>query len=92
MGDTTFKKDLCKDCKEQLHIDQGYPYVTKSGDYFCVKCGLKRGLVAPLEYLDITGLGIYHHATYDYDKGVIAAYRKCGRGFSRDEIRLENWG
>lgn len=39
-----------------------------------------------MEYLELHGLGIYHHAEYNDNK--IIAYRKWGRGYCKDELEL----
>lgn len=78
---------LCEDCETELHTQSGWPYAQDDdGNYYCLDCGLKRGLISPMYWLVSHGIGIYHHATYK--DGVITGFQKWGRGYRKDEIKV----
>lgn len=78
------KERSCIDCSE--HIEDGEPFVNFEREIFCTDCALKRGIMGPLEWLDIRGISIYHHA--EYHDGKITAYQKWGKGYRKDELEL----
>ena len=63
---------LCDGCGEPLGNQDGHPYIQAGENNYCYDCALKRGLI--------------DHAVYQ--DGVISAYRKWGKGFRRDVVRI----
>ena len=80
------KTYVCTDCNELIH-DSDPHAVWNNSEHFCLNCALKRGIIGPLYWLDTCGIGIYHHATYN--NGTITGFQKWGRGYRKDEIKIE---
>lgn len=75
---------LCDDCETELHTTDGWPAYRDGDNYYCEVCAVKRGILDPLSYAG--RFDNYHHATYK--DGIITAYRKWGRGYRKDEIKV----
>ena len=80
------KTYVCTDCNGLIH-DSDPHAVWNNSEHFCLNCALKRGIIGPLYWLDTCGIGIYHHATYN--NGTITGFQKWGRGYRKDEIKIE---
>ena len=80
------KTIICKNCGKPAIKHDGDPYTVFRGDRYCLDCALKLGMCAPMDYLDVHGIDIYHHAEYHDNK--IIAYQKWGRGYRKDELEL----
>ena len=77
----------CKNCGNPATENDGDPFVVYNRNTYCLDCGLKLGMCAPMHYLDMCGMeGMYHHA--EYHDGKIIAYRKRGKGYRKDELEL----
>lgn len=77
----------CKNCGNPATENDGDPFVVYNRNTYCLDCGLKLGMCAPMHYLDMCGMeGVYHHA--EYHDGKIIAYRKWGKGYRKDELEL----
>lgn len=79
------KEAFCDDCKKDLHTRDGWGYV-QDGDekHYCYDCAVKRGLLEPLEWINLHGCCLkWDHA--DYKDGVVTGYIRCGKGFRRYE-------
>lgn len=77
----------CKNCGNPATENDGDPFVVYNRNTYCLDCGLKLGMCAPMHYLDMCGMeGMYHHA--EYHDGKIIAYRKWGKGHRKDELEL----
>lgn len=83
---STDKEIICTNCGNPAIKHDGNPVVVHKSGTYCLDCALRLGFCAPMEYLELHGLGIYHHAEYNDNK--IIAYRKWGRGYSKDELEL----
>ena len=68
-------------------IEDGEPHIKYEAQHVCCDCALKIGLLPAIDWLDIHGIDIYEKA--DYENGVITAYQKWGRGYRKDEIKIE---
>ena len=80
------KEYLCECCETPLGNHIGWPYVKKDENAYCYDCALKKGLVDALDWLDVHGIGIYEKAYYK--DGVITAFRKWGKAYRKDEVRV----
>ena len=81
-------KHICQSCGRATHEEDGFPYaVDDTGKHYCLDCGLRCGMVEPLNYLELHGFGIFHHATYQ--DGIIYAFRKWGRGYRKYELMFK---
>ena len=77
----------CKNCGNPATENDGDPFVVYGRNTYCLDCGLKLGMCAPMHYLDMCGMeDMYHHA--EYNDGKIIAYRKWGKGYRKDELEL----
>ena len=77
----------CNNCGNPATEHDGDPFVIYKRKTYCLDCGLKLGMCAPMHYLDMCGMeGMYHHA--EYHDGKIIAYRKWGKGYRKDELEL----
>ncbi len=79
---------ICPSCNRATHEEDGFPYGIdeKTGDHYCFDCGLKLGMVEPMDYLELRGFGIFHRATYQ--NGIITAFQKWGRGYRKHELKF----
>lgn len=77
---------ICPSCHTPTNEERGFPYGIddKTGEHYCLDCGLKLGIVEPMDYLELHGFGIFHHATYK--NGIISAFRKWGKGYRKYEL------
>ena len=84
-----YHKHICPSCGKYTHEEDGFPYGANAdtGEHYCLDCGLKLGMVEPMDYLELHGFGIFHHATYK--DGIINAFRKCGKGYRKYELIME---
>ena len=84
-----YHEHVCASCKTPTHEEDGFPYAIDddTGKHYCLDCGLKLGMVEPMNYLELHGFGIFHHATYQ--NGIIYAFRKWGRGYRKYELMFE---
>jgi hypothetical protein len=68
-------------------IDEGHPHYNDHGKrILCSDCALKKGYIGPMTWLNEHGIHVYDHA--EYANGEITAFRKCGRGYGKDTIRV----
>ena len=83
-----YHKHICPSCGKYTHEEDGFPYGINvdTGKHYCLDCGLKLGMVEPMEYLILHGIGVFHHATYK--DGIINVFRKWGRGFKKYELMI----
>lgn len=80
-------KKICPSCGRYTHEEDGFPFgIDDTGKHYCLECGLKLRMVEPLEYLELCGFGIFHHATYK--DGIIKAFRKCGKGYRKYDLKF----
>ena len=78
---------ICEECGQPIGDHEGAPHVIELGRYYCIDCAVKVGLISPDDWLECNGLMIrYEYA--EYKNGYIVAYRRHGKGFSKDLIRL----
>lgn len=82
-------KYICSSCGNPTHEEIGYPHAVddKTNNHYCLDCGMKVGIVEPLNYLELIGIRIFHHATYQ--NNTIIAFRKWGRGYRRYELLID---
>ncbi len=79
------KEAFCDDCKTDLHTRDGWAFMPVGKEkHYCLDCAVKRGLMEPMEWINLHGFGLrWDHA--DYKDGVITGYVRCGKGFQRYE-------
>ena len=78
---------ICENCGNPAIENDGDPFVNYKRKAYCLDCGLKLGMCAPMHYLDMCGTGdMYHHA--EYHDGKIIAYQKWGKGYRKDELEI----
>jgi len=77
---------LCDKCEEPLGNHNGWPYISVGDDNFCYDCALKLGHVDAMDWLRVYGHNAYEDAFYK--DGVITAYKKWGRGYRKEKIRV----
>lgn len=84
-----YHEHVCASCKNPTHEEDGFPYAIDddTGKHYCLDCGLKLGMVEPMNYLELHGFGIFHHATYQ--DGIIYAFRKWGRRYRKYELMFK---
>ena len=78
---------LCEECEKPLGDINGFPYWSDGDNNYCANCALKNGVLSPLEYANEIGFHVYQKA--EYSDGCITAFYKCGRGFSKDIIKID---
>lgn len=77
---------LCDGCGEPLGNHIGNPYIREGKNNYCHDCALKRRLIDAEDWLEAHGIDVYDHAVYK--NGEIIAYRKWGKRFCRDVVRI----
>jgi len=75
----------CVNCRKEIEDGEAH-YRLTGGKRMCLDCGLRFGYVGPMEWLELHGIGIYHHA--EYHDGKIIAFQKWGRGYRKDEVEV----
>lgn len=78
---------LCDECDEPLGNQDGNPYYSDADNNYCPDCALKNRVIDADEWLHVHGISIYDHAIYK--DGVISAYQKWGKGYRKDEMRID---
>ena len=76
--------ETCKTCGAQ--IPDFYPRVNHENEVYCIDCAVKAELMDPLEWCELSGIYLFHHATYK--DGIITGFRKWGRGYSKVRIDI----
>ena len=78
------KEAFCDDCKKDLHTRDGCGYVPDGNEkHYCLDCAVKRGLLDPLEWINLHGCGGLKWDHADYKDNVVIGYVRCGKGFRR---------
>lgn len=87
--EVTFFEYFCDSCGQKIGDDLcGDPsHHGKDGGEYCSDCALKKGLIAPLTWLNLCGLAFYDHATFE--NGHVIGFQKWGRGFRKDIFLIE---
>jgi len=77
------KDYFCDGCSIDTHSRDGFPvfHDSNSKQTFCPECALKRGIISPLDYLELHGIGICSKASYQ--NKVITGYQRWGRGYRK---------
>lgn len=79
---------LCDKCDKPLGNHIGNPYYVDEQKNICLcgDCALDSGLIDAMEWLHNynIGLGIFEKA--EYENGVVTAYQKWGRGYTKHLI------
>ncbi len=65
----------------------GCIYDDENNKQYCYTCALKLGLMGALDWLRIHGICFYDKASYK--DGKIIAFRKWGRGYTKDVLDIE---
>ena len=54
---------ICPSCHTPTNEERGFPYGIddKRGKHYCLDCGLKLGIVEPMDYLELHGVGTVIH-------------------------------
>lgn len=82
------KEHLCEICNEPLgdHIGHPYCFDDEEDTFYCLDCGLDKGCLNAMDWLRYHGFGTSFFEKAEYKDGVITAYQKWGRGYSKSQI------